>query len=99
MNVANISYARNHLSELINRVRDGESILIMDRQVAVAQLDAPANSGRAQAGWKADLVRRGILCPAKCRMNAQAIIDMPIATPQQGGDPLVALLAEREESR
>ena len=39
MNMANISYTRNHLSELINRVKEGETILIMDRQRPVARLE------------------------------------------------------------
>ncbi len=99
MNVANISYARNHLSELINRVREGESILITDRHVPVAQLDPPSRTGRAKHDWKNNLIRRGILCSAKNPLDTDALIAMAIPTPKSEGDILAALTADREESR
>ena len=35
---ASVSYAKNHLSALLNRVKDGETILITDRDRPVAKL-------------------------------------------------------------
>ena len=99
MNVSNISYARNHLSELINRVREGESILIVDRHVPVAQLDPPPRTGRTNPDWRGNLIRRGILCSAKTTLDTHALIAMAIPTPDKDGDILAALKADREESR
>ena len=47
MNKANISYTRNHLSELLSLVKEGETILIVDRQVPVARL-GPLRPSAAQ---------------------------------------------------
>ena len=99
MNVANISYARNHLSELINRVKEGESILIMDRHIPVAHLAPPPRTGNAKPGWKDSLIRRGILCSAKNQLDTHALISMTIPTPKNDGDILAALITDREESR
>lgn len=64
MKRASITEAKNRLSALIDRVRQGESVLIEDRGIAVAQLMPVA--GR-DAGVDADRVgrleRQGILRP------------------------------------
>ena len=99
MNVANISYARNHLSELLNRVRDGETVLIVDRQTPVARLEPPENLSKASPAWKADLVRRGIVRPARRRLNPETLKALPLPTPHDKGDILAALLADREAGR
>lgn len=100
MNKANISYTRNHLSEMLARVRDGETILIMDRQHPVARLEpvtGPAAHGNVP--WQADLVRRGLLRTARSPLDANALSALPILGPEVEGDVLAALLADREESR
>ena len=99
MNVANISYARNHLSELLNRVREGETIIIVDRHTPVARLEPPAKSGGVGPKWKTDLVRRGVVRPAARRPSAKALRAVPLPSARDGGDILATLLAEREESR
>jgi len=99
MNIANISYARNHLSELVNRVRDGESILIVDRNTPVAQLEPVSARMQAQARWGKDLVRRGIVRPARGRLNPKGLAALALPTAGKGGDILAALVAEREEGR
>ena len=99
MNMANISYARNHLSELLNRVREGETVLIMDRHTPVARLEPPGKLDRASPAWRADLVRRGIVRPARRRLDPKALSKLPLGTARDGGDILAALLSDREESR
>jgi len=99
MNVANISYARNHLSELLSRVREGETIIIMDRHTQVARLEPPTSSGKSGSVWKADLVRRGIVRPAQHPLNPEVLSALPLPTPRDGGDILAALHSDREESR
>ena len=56
---ASISEAKNQLSALIDRVRQGQSIVIEDRGVPVARLEAL--SGAAPEGRLARLEREGII--------------------------------------
>ncbi|MEW5982736.1 MAG: type II toxin-antitoxin system prevent-host-death family antitoxin [Acidobacteriota bacterium] len=62
---ASISEAKNGLSALIDRVRQGESIIIEDRGVPVARLESVVAPGKgASIGRAARLLRQGILRPA-----------------------------------
>jgi antitoxin (DNA-binding transcriptional repressor) of toxin-antitoxin stability system len=100
INKANISYTRNHLSEMIARVREGETILIVDRDLPVARLEPI--QGSADGGdlpWRDALVRRGVLrAPAK-ELDTEALRALPLPTSLAGGDILESLLADREEGR
>jgi prevent-host-death family protein len=99
VNRANISYTRNHLSELISRVREGETIVITDRQQPVARLEPVAGAAARGSPWQADLARRGLVRPARTHLDAKALGALPLPTPQGGGDILATLAAEREEGR
>lgn len=44
MKPVSIAYAKNHLSALLRRVRAGQSVVITDRGVPVAQIVAPPSS-------------------------------------------------------
>jgi prevent-host-death family protein len=53
--------AKNNLSKLLRRVREGESILILDRKIPVARLEPlPRGSKEADEAHWADLERRGL---------------------------------------
>lgn len=97
MNRANISYTRNHLSELLAKVKEGESVLIVDRQEPVARLE-PVGGG-CGAEWLVALVRRGVARAAHRRMDLKGLAAMPLPSAKGGGDILRALLADREEGR
>ena len=99
MNKANISYTRNHLSEVLSRVREGEAILIMDRQKPVARLEPVAGPSVSGVPWQADLVRRGLIRSARKRLVPDVLAALPLPTARSGGDILNTLLAEREEGR
>jgi prevent-host-death family protein len=99
MNKANISYTRNHLSEILLKVREGETILIVDREQPVARLEPIAGPSAQGAPWQADLVRRGLVRASRNRLDVKALLAMPLPVPKGGGDILDALLAEREEGR
>jgi prevent-host-death family protein len=45
MKTSNISYLRNHLSEVIAAVREGETLLVLDRDKPVARL-IPYTTGK-----------------------------------------------------
>ena len=97
MNQANISYTRNHLSELIARVREGETIVILDRQQPVARLEPVTGPVAQQEAWQMDLVRRGLIRPARVAVDLKALRSLP--QPKPRGDVLEALRAERGEGR
>ncbi len=99
MKKANISYTRNHLSELIDRVREGESILILDRKQPVARLE-PLGTGPGPTDSRSlDLVRRGLASPPRRKPDLKALDRLALPRPRKGGDILAALLADREGSR
>lgn len=62
MTTASITQAKTNLSKLIKKVRHGESILILDRNVPVARLEPlAAGSHEADEVKLADLEQRGLL--------------------------------------
>jgi antitoxin (DNA-binding transcriptional repressor) of toxin-antitoxin stability system len=99
MKRANISYTRNHLSELIDRVREGESILILDRQQPVARLEPPGNGLEPSDARGMDLVRRGLASAPRRKPDLKGLDRLALPRPEKGGDILAALLADREEGR
>lgn len=63
MKIASVSEAKNRLSALLDLVRAGETVVIVDRGTPVAQLEAVAPSenvtGRVGRLERSGLVRRG----------------------------------------
>jgi prevent-host-death family protein len=92
-----ITEARNGLSALIDRVRSGESILILDRGVAVARLEPvvafPDPTGRLRRLERAGVIRIGAAPPPLDLLRAPA----PPLSP--GASVVQALLAERRSGR
>jgi prevent-host-death family protein len=99
MEIASISQTKNRLSALIDKVRHGETVLIMDRDRPVARLEpvTPANHADPK-GRLLQLERNGVIrrMPVK---PAGVIIDQRPPKPVAGGSLLKALLADREEGR
>lgn len=94
MNMSTISETKNNLSALLDRVRAGETITILDRDRPVARL-VPIRE--ADDAYLAELARRGLV---RVGSNADLSAIIEVAGPAlQGGDILAALLAEREEGR
>ena len=60
MNTATITEAKNGLSALIDRVRGGETILILDRGVPVARLE-PVSAYADSTGRLSRLERAGVI--------------------------------------
>lgn len=62
MKRATITQAKNHLSALIDRVRHGETVLILDRGRPVARLESVLAEGSGDPdGRLARLERRGVI--------------------------------------
>ena len=97
MNTATITEAKNRLSALIDRVRGGETILILDRGVPVARLEpvaaSPDPTGRLRRLERAGVMRVGNAPPPLDLLRRPA----PIVAP--GASSVEALLEERRSGR
>ncbi len=92
MRAVSVSEAKNRLSALLEWVKAGEEVLILDRGVPVARL-SPVGQEREEGLLlleRKGLVRRG---------QGQAADLEALPWPKAQGDTLRALLAEREEGR
>ncbi len=98
MKRASVTEAKNQLSALLDRVRRGETILIEDRGVPVAQLQPVAAGADADQARVARLVRAGVLRPPQ-RPAADARLRGPRPRLARGASGVAALLAEREQGR
>lgn len=99
MKTSSISEAKNGLSALIERVRQGETVIITDRNLPVAQL-APLDSGTKTGtdAWLSNLERKGVVRSAR-RKGVPAFLRRPPVSLPEGVSVLEALLEERSEGR
>src|SRR5438552_183595 len=97
MKTATITEAKNRLSALIDRVRSGESILILDRGVPVARLEPvaafPDPTGRLRRLERAGLIRVGEAEPPLDILRTPP----PVLAP--GASAVEVLLEERQAGR
>ena len=94
-NTANISFARNHLSELIDRVKAGHTITILDRRRPVARL-SPVEPAKGE-DWVRDLVRRGILSEPRKPLDRRALDRFRLVRLKNKADIVATLIADRED--
>ena len=95
MKKASISEAKNNLSALIDSVKGGSSVLIVDRGHPVARLEPVHGAGDERL---ARLVRKGVVRLAR-RAKAQPDHSEKPARPKAGRSALQALLDERRNAR
>jgi prevent-host-death family protein len=97
MKTATITEAKNGLSALIDRVKGGETVLILDRGVPVARLEPIASnadpSGRIRRLERSGVLRVGIGPPPLDLLRTPG----PALT--QGASVVEALLDERRTGR
>jgi prevent-host-death family protein len=97
MVVATITEAKNQLSALIDQVRAGESILIVDRGTPVARLESAVSAPDAE-GRVARLERSGAVRSAR-KPPAIELVSTKPPGPLNGASAVAALLEERREGR
>ena|SRR3990172_4440625 len=99
MKKASITQTKNQLSALLDAVRHGETILIMDRDRPVARLE-PVESTQDldSTGYLAQLERNGIIRRALVQPSKRLLKQRPPRA-KEGASILGALRAEREEAR
>ncbi|MGD1051580.1 MAG: type II toxin-antitoxin system prevent-host-death family antitoxin [Solirubrobacteraceae bacterium] len=98
MLVATITEAKNRLSALIDHVRGGESVLIVDRGIPVARLESAVSADADPEGRIARLERAGAIRPAR-RPPATAVLSSRPPGTRSGGGGVAALLDERRTGR
>lgn len=98
MKTATLTDTKNHLSALIDQVRHGETILILDRGRPVARLASVlTDDSESPQGRVARLERQGILQRAKSP-KAPTLFSRP--RPEARGPGILdALLEERRSGR
>ena len=98
MKKANISYIKNNLSRVLQQVREGEPVAILDRRQPVAILQPVTVAGGSDSARIQDLVRRGVATPPAVRLDVAAFRRMPRSS-GKGGKTLVEILDEDREDR
>ena len=99
MKKARIAVAKNNLSRLIEDVKRGETVLILDRDTPVARLEPIGRDLDLSAGRMSGLVSRGIVAPPRKPLDAAAFLDRPMPALPPGTSGVRTLLAEREAGR
>lgn len=82
-----ISETKNRLSELLNRVRSGETLIIMDRKTPVARVEGIVN-----------VADNPFLCPPREKWNPNAVLSLPIARSGKGMESMVRAVAEERDA-
>ncbi|MBN1834519.1 MAG: type II toxin-antitoxin system Phd/YefM family antitoxin [Spirochaetales bacterium] len=99
MKKASITETKNHLSRLIEEVRNGNSILILDRKRPVARLEPVGLDEQATAEVVTSLVRDGLAAAPRRRFDPAAFLARPRVRLSEGTSAVDALLSERDEGR
>lgn len=100
MKTTSITEARNSLSALIDGLKRGSSVLIVDRGRPVARLEpvTSTNDTGNVEGRLARLVREGVVRPARGSLSRTLTESRPPA-PKRGASAVRALLEERRQGR
>ncbi len=98
MKKASITEAKNNLSALIDRVKGGSSVLIVDRGRPVARLEPVGGIGSGDDDRLTRLVRDGVVRPARGAAPSAVLATTPPRA-KKGASGVRVLLAERREGR
>ena len=99
MKTASITEAKNRLSALIDQVRHGRTIIILDRGTPVARLESVvAGPGQEPEGRLARLQRQGLVAPGRKAEPRDLMAEKP-PRPRKGSGALAALIDERRAAR
>jgi prevent-host-death family protein len=99
MKKASITEAKNHLSALIDGLKGGASVLIVDRGRPVARLEPVTGTAKSAAdGRLSRLIRDGVIRPARTSLSKALFQEEP-PRPRDNVSVVAALLEERREGR
>ncbi len=99
MKKASITEAKNRLSALIDGLKGGSPVLIVDRGRPVARLE-PVMTGREPEhnGRLSRLIREGVIRPGRASLSRTLLAEQPPRA-KRGASAVAALIAERRENR
>jgi prevent-host-death family protein len=97
MKIANISETKNGLSALLERVKKGDTILIVDRNTPVAQL-VPIDR-HTKLDDPLALIEKNVVLRRPQGALSKAFFDKPLLKASKGASALEALLEERRQGR
>lgn len=98
MKKVSITEAKNNLSALIDSVKGGSPVLIVDRGRPVARLEPVLGIASDDDNRLARLVREGVVRPAHGVVPEGLVATTP-PRPKRGASGVRALLDERRDSR
>ena len=98
MKKASITEAKNNLSALIDGLKGGSPVLIVDRGRPVARLEAVGGIGAGDDSRLARLVRDGVVRPAR-GVAPRAALDTAPPRAREGVSAVAALLQDRRDGR
>ncbi|HMP75750.1 MAG TPA: type II toxin-antitoxin system prevent-host-death family antitoxin [Kiritimatiellia bacterium] len=99
MKQATISYTKNNLSKLLEQVKRGETVTILDRTKPVARLTPMPAAGDTDLDRRLDdMERRGIIRRGSGKLP-DWILKEPPPKAQSGFSLSEAIIREREEGR
>jgi prevent-host-death family protein len=98
MKKASITDAKNNLSALIDSVKGGSPVLIVDRGRPVARLEPVGALKSDDDGRLARLVREGVVRPARAAVPRSVFTTMP-PRPKGNASGVRDLIEERREGR
>ena len=99
MRTATITETKNHFSALIEAVRHGETVIVLDRTTPVARIEGISSTGNEITANRMDeLQRKGLLLKPR-RHNLKTILKEAPARPRKKVGVVHALIRDREEGR
>jgi prevent-host-death family protein len=98
MKKASITEAKNNLSALIDSVKGGSPVLIVDRGRPVARLEPVGRAVGPNDDRLARLIRDGVVRPARSAARKDLLAAEPPRA-KKGASGLRVLLSERREGR
>ena len=98
MKKTSITDAKNRLSALIDGLKGGAPVLIVDRGRPVARLEPVTGAASEPDGRLSRLVREGVVRPGRGRLP-KGFWREQLPRPKDGASAVAALIAERREGR
>jgi prevent-host-death family protein len=97
MKKASITYTKNNLSRLLDEVKSGTTILILDRNKPVARLEPVATDSESNSDRIARLVRQGLLNTPRQPLDVEEFLTWQRPRLPSGVNAVQILVDERGE--
>jgi antitoxin (DNA-binding transcriptional repressor) of toxin-antitoxin stability system len=99
MKTATITQVKNQLSAFIDMVRQGETILVLDRTVPVAKIESPTSREQADEGDSLGFLERGGVLGRGRGTLPKGFFAAKLPRAVKGASITQALLRDREGGR